>query len=150
MITKTSYLSYSHCTRRFWLNEFQSELTAPPDPTAQRRLMAGQAVDKLARDWFENGRLIPYRPHPKDMAPLTTQAIADGAETLFQATFAVEDLLVKVDILTKIETGWHLIEVKSGTKAKPDHVPDAAFQVYVLQQAGLNVTQASIMHLNSD
>jgi hypothetical protein len=85
------------------------------------------------------------------MAPLTAQAIAAGAETLFQATFTVADLLVKVDILTKTANAWHLIEVKSSTQYKRDqHLPDIAFQWVVLQQAGLNITQASLMHLNRD
>ena len=97
-------------------------------PTTQRRLRAGQQVDKRAREQFPDCRLIPYRPHPEDMAPLTAQAIAEGAETLFQATFTVADLLVKVDILTKTADGWHLIEVKSSTQYKRDqHLPDIAF-----------------------
>lgn len=84
------------------------------------------------------------------MAPITAQAIAQGAQALFQATFTVDDLLVKVDILAQAEAGWHLIEVKSSAKYKPEeHLPDIAFQVYVLQRAGLNVIQASLMHLNS-
>lgn len=85
------------------------------------------------------------------MAPLTRQALAEGAETLFQATFTAKDLFVKVNTLTKTESGWHLIEVKSITKYKPEeHLADVAFQWYVLQQAGLPITQASLMHLNSD
>ena len=151
MLTKTTYLAYTQCPKQFWLEEYQGELAAPPEPAAQRRLRAGQEVDKLARKQFSNGRLIPYRPHPEAMAPLTSQAIADGAETLFQATFTVDDLLVKVDILTKTEAGWHLIEVKSRTKYKEDeHLPDVAFQAFTLQQAGLTIAQASLMHLNSD
>jgi len=85
------------------------------------------------------------------MATLTADAISGGAETLFQATFAAQDLLVKVDILTQTAQGWHLIEVKSSTKYKPkEHLPDAAFQLHVLRQAGLHVNQVSLMHLNSD
>ena len=151
MLTKTAYLAYTQCPKQFWHDVHQPELAAPPDPTSQRRLRAGQEVDKLAREQFPDGRLIPYQPHPEDMAPLTRQTIAEGAETLFQATFTVGDLLVKVDILTRTEVGWHLIEVKSSTKYKEaEHLPDIAFQVYVLRQAGLPVTQASLMHLNSD
>lgn len=151
MLSKTVYLAYSQCPKAFWLAEYQPHLAAPPDPATQRRLRAGQAVDKLAREQFRNGRLIPYRPQPAEMAILTRQAIAAGAETLFQATFIAADLLVKVDILTKTEAGWHLIEVKSGTQFKEaEHLPDVAFQLYVLRQAGLPVTQASLMHLNSD
>lgn len=151
MITKTSYFSFVHCPKRIWLDEFQPELAASPDSVAQRRLVAGQAVDKLARERFENGRLIPFRPQPKDMASLTEQAIAEDTETLFQATFTTDDLLVKVDVLQKTEIGWHVIEVKSGTSYKTnEHLPDVAFQVFVLQESGLNVTKASLMHLNRE
>ena len=151
MLTKTAYLAFTRCAQQLWFDTHQPELAAAPDPAAQRRLRAGQQVDLLAREQFPNGRLIPYRPHPKDMAPLTHQAIQAGTDTLFQATFAVDDMLVKVDILTQTEAGWHLIEVKSSTQYKEaEHLPDIAFQVYVLRQAGLNITQVSLMHLNRD
>lgn len=71
MLTKTNYLAYLQCSKAFWLEKYQPFLSTPPDPAAQRRLSAGQEVDKLARKQFLNGRLIPYRPHPEDMAPLT-------------------------------------------------------------------------------
>lgn len=151
MFTKTAYLSFAQCPKALWFQEYRAHLATPPDPVAQRRLLAGQEVDKLAREQFPDGVLIPYRPHPQSMPPLTNQAIEEGAETLFQATFTVEDLLVKVDILTKTEIGWHLIEVKSSTKYKEaEHLPDIAFQVYVLEQAGYSISQASLMHLNRD
>jgi CRISPR/Cas system-associated exonuclease Cas4 (RecB family) len=148
-ISKTTYLTYTQCPKAFWLAEYQPDLAAPPDPAAQRRLRAGQEVDKRARDLFPNGRLIPYRPQPADMTTLTAEAIAGGAETLFQATLAAADLLIKADILTRTASSWHLIEVKSATSYKAtDHLPDVAFQLYVLRQAGLPVTQVSLMHLN--
>ncbi len=151
MLTKSTYLTFSQCPKAFWLEEYQSHLAAPPDPATQRRLRVGQEVDRQAREQFPDGRTIPYRPHPEEMAPLTAQAIAEGATTLFQATFHVADLLVKVDILTRAASGWHLIEVKASTRYKPEeHLADVAFQWYVLQQAGLPVTQASLLHLNRD
>ncbi|HID54312.1 MAG TPA: DUF2779 domain-containing protein, partial [Anaerolineae bacterium] len=150
MLTKTAYLTYSQCPKAFWLATNRPYLAAPPDPATQRRLRAGQEVDRRARDQFPNGRPVPYRPQPEEMAPLTTQAIAAGAATLFQATFTVDDLLVKADILARASDGWHLIEVKSTTSYKEkEHLPDVAFQLYVLQEAGLNVTQTSLMRLNS-
>ncbi len=83
------------------------------------------------------------------MVSATEAAIANGAPALFQGTFAVDDLLVRTDILIRTETGWQLIEVKSTTSVKEaEHLPDIAFQLYVLQKAGREVTQASLMHLN--
>ena len=150
-LTKTAYLAHTQCHKRFWLEDHQPGLGRAPDPSQQRRLVAGNKVDKLAREQFKNGRLIPYRPQPAEMADLTAQAIAGGAETLFQATFASDDLLIKADILTHTGKGWHLIEVKSTTRYKKvHHLPDIAFQIHVLQQAGLSITQASLMHLNTE
>lgn len=151
MLTKTTYLAFTQCPKQFWLEINEPDLAAPPDPTRQRRLRAGQEVDKRAREQFPDGRPVPYRPVPEDMVPLTAQAITAGAETLFQATFHVADLLVKVDILTRIPGGWHLIEVKSSTRYKPEeHLADVAFQWHVLTKAGLPLTQASLMHLNPE
>jgi len=151
MLTKTATLAHTQCPKQLWLTTHRPHLATAPDPSALRRLQAGQAVDEAARGAFTNGRLIPHHPDPQEMATLTAEAIADGVETLFQATFAAQDLLVKVDILTQTEQGWHLIEVKSSTKYKPkEHLPDAAFQLHVLQQAGLHVSQVSLMHLNSN
>lgn len=149
MITKTSYLAFTQCPKAFWLTTHAPDLAAPPDPAVQRRLRMGQEVDKQARAQFPDGYLVPYRPHPEEMAPLTVQAMDAGAPTLFQATFAAEDLLVKADILTRAGSSWHLIEVKSSTSYKPaDHLSDAAFQLYVLRQTGVSVTQVSLMHIN--
>ncbi|MFN2278227.1 MAG: DUF2779 domain-containing protein [Candidatus Promineifilaceae bacterium] len=149
MITKSDYLAYLQCPLVFWLDRFRPGLRAPLEVDVQRRMRMGQKVDKTAREWFPDGRLIPYRPNPEDMAPLTARAIAAGERALFQATFHADDLLVKVDVLQREEAGWHLIEVKSSTSVKEEHLPDAAFQFYVLHQAGLNISRASIMHINN-
>jgi hypothetical protein len=145
-ITKTSFLSFLQCPKAFWLHQFEPASAAPPDSTAQRRLRMGQEVDRHARHQFPDGTHIPYRPNPTDQAQLTAEAIADGATTLYQATFAINNLLIKADILTRTPDGWHLIEVKSSTRVKPEHLPDVAFQQYVLAQAGLDVTSLSSYH----
>jgi hypothetical protein len=149
MLTKTDYLAYLQCPLAFWLDRFRPQLKAPLEADGQRRMRMGQQVDRAARDWFPDGVLIPWRPDPREMAPLTAQAIAAGETALFQATFHTGDLLVKVDVLQREEEGWHLIEVKSSTSVKDEHLPDAAFQFYVLRQAGLNMTRTSIMHINN-
>jgi hypothetical protein len=151
LLTKTAYLTYGQCGKALWLSEQEPHLARPPDPATQRRLRTGQAVDKLARQQFPDGRLIPYRAQPAEMAALTAEALAQGRRTLFQATFLVDDLLVKVDILQPTAAGWQLIEVKSTTSYKPEeHLPDVAFQLYVLQRAGLTVSGVQLLHLNRE
>jgi hypothetical protein len=148
-LTKSSYLTFRQCPKAFWLAQFRPELEAPPDPARLRHMQAGQAVDVRARALFPDGRLIPWRPQPEEMAALTRQAVADGVQTLFQATFLADDLLVKADIVTRTAAGWHLIEVKSATRRKDQHLADVAFQVCVARQAGVPISRAALLHLNS-
>ena len=149
MLTKADYLHYRQCPLNFWLTKFRRDRGTPPDPAAQRRMRMGQQVDQAAREQYPQGKLIPWRPDPREMVPLTAQAIAAAAPVLFQATFLAGDLLVKADIVQRNGDSWHLIEVKSSTSVKEEHLADAAFQYYVLRQAGLNVTRASVMHINN-
>ena len=41
-----------------------------------------------------------------------------------------------------------LIEVKATNSVKPDHLPDAGFQLAVLEGAGLSVRSVSLMHFD--
>ncbi len=46
--------------------------------------------------------------------------------------------------------GFTLIEVKSSSEAKEQHIPDVAIQTWVLRQAGLQVNRVEVMHLNKE
>lgn len=72
-------------------------------------------------------------------------ALASGS-----ASFLEQNTFVAVDILERLPEGFHLIEVKSSTRQKPEHIPDVAVQLHVLRAAGIDVRQASVMHLNPE
>ncbi|NKQ34879.1 MAG: hypothetical protein HF973_04595 [Chloroflexi bacterium] len=59
MITKTAYLAYPRCPKAFWLDAHQPDLAAPPDPSRQRRLRAGQEVGY----WLGSNSLAPVLSH---------------------------------------------------------------------------------------
>jgi hypothetical protein len=63
--------------------------------------------------------------------------------------FNTKGLLCAVDILVKQNDQWYAYEVKSTTSVKPQHIPDAAFQYYVITHAGLELADFSIIHLNN-
>jgi hypothetical protein len=44
---------------------------------------------------------------------------------------------------------FDLIEVKSSTSVKPEHLPDCANQAYVLQQSGIRLRKVCLAHLNN-
>ena len=45
--------------------------------------------------------------------------------------------------------GFDLVEVKSSTGVKPEHIPDVAIQLYVLQNLGVPINNAYLMHINN-
>jgi hypothetical protein len=73
----------------------------------------------------------------------TVPAICEGA-------FSFEDLRVRVDVLVRNGDAFDLVEVKSSTRAKPEHRSDAGVQLRVLEGAGLTINRVGILHLNTE
>jgi hypothetical protein len=76
----------------------------------------------------------------------TKKAIEAGAEVICEATFRHEQCRVLSDIVEKRSDGsWHLIEVKSSTEVDDKHIPDLAFQKWVMEQCGYPVSKCSVV-----
>jgi len=43
-----------------------------------------------------------------------------------------------------------LYEIKSTSKAKPQHIPDLAFQKYVIEKCGLKINKCFLIYLNKE
>ena len=80
----------------------------------------------------------------------TLTAIESGTKTILEATFRHGQLRVLSDVVERLEDGsWHLIEVKSSTSAKAEHIPDLAYQRYVMEANGYPVSRCSVLHANT-
>ncbi len=156
--TKPQYLSKSRfvagwqCPALLWRKVHEPD--APelvPDKVLQDRFDQGAHVGEVARTRFADGVLIdvPYWDFQGRVAA-TEAAIDDGAPAIFEASFLGDDVFVAVDVLERTDEGFNLIEVKSSSSQKEEHIPDAAIQVHVLRQCEINVTRAEIMHLNKE
>jgi hypothetical protein len=122
-----------------------------PDKALLDRFEQGTHVGDVARTRFPGGVLIDL-PHTEVDARLdaTQAALENGAPAIFEASFRADDVFVAVDVLERNCDGFHLIEVKSSSSQKDEHIPDAAVQKYVLQQSGIDVRRVEIMHLNRE
>ena len=67
---------------------------------------------------------------------------------IFEATFAHEGVLVRVDLLVPQADGWHVAEVKNTTSVKGYHLGDLATQLWVMRGAGVPIATAAIRHLD--
>jgi predicted RecB family nuclease len=117
----------------------------------QAVLDRGSRVGDAARGYVPGGTLIDV-PHtePDRRVAETERALAGGAKTLYEASFSEDGVFVAVDVLSRTRRGWTLTEVKSTTKVKPEHFPDAAVQTHVLRHAGLPVKRVELMHLDRE
>jgi predicted RecB family nuclease len=96
--------------------------------------------------------LIDALPWQKEKAVAdTAAAMAAGAPAIYEAAFQSDHIHVRVDILEKTEgDSWRIVEVKSSTKVKEQHIPDMAVQWSVLEAGGVDIAGAELMHLNRD
>jgi len=151
-LSKSRFTSGVQCHRQLWWKVHEPEAAeAEVDPGQQALFDRGSEVGELAQSYVPGGLLIdfPYRQYEKKVAA-TRKAIDDGKRVIYEASFNEDSVFVAVDILERVRSGWALVEVKSTTKVKPQHIPDLAVQAHVLGRAGLDVRRMELMHLNRE
>ncbi len=151
-LSKSRFVAGIQCHKLLWWRAHEPD--APelePDIVLQDRFDQGAQVGKLAQTRFPGGVLIDFPHYEVEKKISATQdALNAGAPVIFEASFLADDTFVAVDVLERAESGFNLIEVKSSTKQKDEHIPDAAVQTHVLRRCGVDVVSAEIMHLNKE
>ena len=120
-LSKSNFVTGWQCEKLLWWTVHEPEA---------RELQP----DKVLLDLFDQGRQVgelARREFP-------------GPEARFEATYEAHGVRARADILLP----GTLIEVKSSTELKEEHVPDAAVQAWVLREAGVDITRVELMHLN--
>jgi predicted RecB family nuclease len=152
-LSKSRFVAGRQCHKLLWLKAHERDARElQPDRVLQDRFDQGAHVGALAREKFPGGTLIDL-PHNAvdERVKATRDAIDAGAPSVYEATFVAQGVYAAVDILLREPGGgWRLIEVKSSKSQKPEHVLDAAVQLYVVEQSGLRVSAVEIMHLNPE
>ena len=153
MLSKTLYVKGKNCEKLLWLNKHNKAVLTPPNADTKARLDQGNAVGGLACSLFPGGREIPFDGKTfNQKIALTREWLRMDIETIFEATFEFDGVLVMVDCLDRSSGGgWFIVhEVKSSTHVKDSYVQDAALQFYVLRNLGYFVYKIYITILNAD
>lgn len=149
-LSKSLLLKGLQCPKALWLSKNPPDFPLPEDPAKQARYIAGTEVGLLAQQLFPGGTEVPYAglTIPQQIAR-TQELIAAGAEVIYEASFEYDSLFVKADILVRRGAAWEIYEVKSSTEVKDVYLDDVAIQHYVLQHAGLPVTELLLVHIDN-
>ncbi|MBO4835594.1 MAG: Dna2/Cas4 domain-containing protein, partial [Lachnospiraceae bacterium] len=137
-----------------WLRKYKPEEQVI-DEAIQARMDAGREVGNLARGLFgDYTDVTSYKNGRMDLSQMiqnTEEEMAKGTSVICEASFDYNGLYCAVDILKKEDDGWAIYEVKSSTKDdKPIYHADVAYQKYVLEHCGVNVTGTFLVVLNNE
>ena len=149
-LSKSRIIAGRQCPKLMWWKVHEPDAPELVPDAAQSAIFAqGNRVGELACQYVSGGTAIAFqRGRLAQMVADTRAAIEAGASVIYEASFVAAGVFVSVDILEREADGWVLIEVKSSTKVKSVYLEDAACQVHVLRQAGLNIRRVELMHLN--
>jgi hypothetical protein len=148
-LSKSRFMAGWQCHKYLWWKAHEPDAEElKPGAGLQDIFDQGTEVGREARKLFPGGILIDLPHHDPERVARTRAALDAGAPAVFEATFVEDDVFVAVDILLQGVDGFTLIEVKSSTEVKDEHIPDAAVQAHVLRRAGLDVRRVEIMHLS--
>ncbi|WP_242392198.1 DUF2779 domain-containing protein [Anaeromyxobacter oryzisoli] len=151
-ISKSRFCVGLQCLRRLWWEVHEPD--APelnPDGRLQAIFDRGHRVGELARERFAVGTLIDFEPWKvTERLEATAAALRDGANVVFEASFAARGVFAALDVLERQRRGWGLVEVKATLDVKDQFLPDVAVQLYAARASGVDVRRAELMHLNRD
>lgn len=153
LLSKSRFQHGLQCLKRLYLECYRRDLADPIDPARQAIFDMGTAVGEVARGRFPHGVLIEetYREH--DKAVRTTEDLLhhDAIPALYEAAFTFRGIRARVDILNQNGAGeYDLVEVKSTARVKPEHITDAAIQVFAAEGSGISINNVYLMHLNRE
>lgn len=153
-LSKSKYCLLWQCPKLLWLDTYHRELKTE-DPSREDRMATGNEVGDLAMGLFGNYTEVTSlkadgKPDITAMIQKTRQCMEVGVENICEAAFSYEGLYCAVDILRRQDGGYAIFEVKSSTKEAEIYGVDIAYQKYVLEHCGVNVTGTYLVCVNSD
>jgi predicted RecB family nuclease len=151
-LSKSRYLAGIQCPKRLYLEIHARELAGEIDEGTQAVLDAGTRVGALARERYPGGVLVDVEYFKvAEGLERTTALLADpGVPAIYEGFIQFDGVIVRPDILVRARGDrWRLIEVKSTSRVKDEHLDDLAIQAYVLTGVGLTLEATCLMHINT-
>lgn len=138
------------CLKHFYLYKNHPYLRDSLSKEKQFIFKRGTDVGIFAQQLFPGGIdvTVGEKRNQQLFAQKTKDLIANGMQTIYEATFIYDDLLVMVDILHKQDDKWIAYEVKSSLKITDTYVKDACFQYYVIKNCLPDLVDFNLLTLN--
>ena len=152
LLSKSRFIAGLQCLKRLYLECNHRELADPVSPGQQAIFDAGTAVGELARRRFPGGILVEEEFLKHAQAVQTTEELLldPSVPALYEAAFTSDGVRTRVDVLSRVnDLEFDLVEVKSGTRVRDEHIWDVAIQMHVVEASGVTIRCAYLMHIDN-
>lgn len=142
-LTKSKVISGLQCHKKLWLD------TNAPIKQELHIFHIGNRFGEFARNYYGSGVDLTGNLDATSAIAATQTALNDSSvSVIYESAFLYDDTLVRVDVLRRLPHGWEMIEVKSSTSLKDEHIKDASVQAYIAQSCGITLCKIQIAHIN--
>jgi len=152
-LTKSKITSGLQCHKKLWFDIHQ--------PIRENKAAFKRGFrfeDEVRKIYAKSQKVLDLSPEkikwikPKDR---TEQAIySKDTNVIFEGAFEYLNTLVRTDVLIRKKKGWELLEVKSSTKLKPEHIKDISIQSFIvkkcMKQLGHDLITIKLIHINKN
>lgn len=154
ILSKSDYLLYLKHPAWLWLKKNDPKKLPPIDANLQALFDAGHEFEAYAEALFAGGTTLGWDPKNygsyQSLPGRTLAAIQNNTLVIFQGRLEADGITAIFDVLVRVDNHtFDLIEIKSSTKAKDEHIDDLAFQTHLLELAGYSVRNIGVVHVNS-
>lgn len=152
-LSKSDYMLFLKHPAWLWLKKKDASKIPEINDNTQAIFDAGRVFEGYAEKLFPEAVHLGFNNYDEylSLTDRTKKALENGVKTILQGRFEACGITCIVDVLDRISDDiFDLIEIKSSTKAKPEHEYDLAFQLTVLEKAGIKVRNIVIIHANSE
>ncbi len=153
ILSKSDYMLFLKHPAWLWLKKYDKNKLPPVDDNTQAVFDAGNLFEKYAEQLFPNGIRLGFNNYNEylELPTRTIKTLDDGAKTIFQGRFEYNQLTFICDVIVVVgDKVVDLYEIKSSTKAKPEHEFDLAFQMVVLETCGYKIGKIAVIHVNNE
>ena len=150
-LSKSTFMKGCQCQKALYLNKHHAELKDEISAAQQAIFSRGTNVGELAQGLFPGGVDASPADYYKfqESVVKTKEYIANGEKIIYEAAFQFDGVLCALDILVKKRGKWYAYEVKSATGVSETYHLDASLQYYVITNAGIDLKDISIVHINN-
>lgn len=146
LLTKSKFMNGLQCPRLLWHSN--KKLLPEVSISDKHKFAQGHEFEKYVYKLFPEGVSLVDMDFSENLEK--TSKLIQDKKIIFEAGIQHADYYIRADILRPNEDGWDLIEIKSTSSVKKEHIPDLAFQKYVCEKAGLKITKCFVYFLNKE